>query len=132
MTNLEQTVVAGQGIKNYDPRFEVVMDTEEEWYKYINGYLGSRNIVISRGHILSVLLTIPPSHDNGANQGLGDEDLGSVFTQIVIDQFAANNDLSALPYVEMNGVRYPVLPPFGGYPGNNTFNRPQVNPYAQD
>jgi hypothetical protein len=105
-TDHQQTVKAGFAIQDYDPRLEQLA-TEITW----NSILGDAGFT-GRGHIFATSVGVPRYDNFGTNQGLGDEELGLVYTQELIDQFASDGDLSKLPYVIIGGIRYPVLPPF--------------------
>jgi hypothetical protein len=106
ITDHQQTVKAGFAIQDYDPRLEQLA-TEITW----NSILGDAGFT-GRGHIFVPTIT-GPRHDKGTNQGLGNEELGAVYTQELIEQFGSGNgDPSMLPYVVIDNVKYYVLPPF--------------------
>lgn len=125
ITNQKQMVIAGYAVKDHNPVFEG--GTEEDW----NGYLESRGF-IGRGHIFLVSVIVPGNRVKGTNQGLANEELGLVYTQELIEQFAnGNGDPSMLPFVVIDGVKYYVLPPFD-IGMKTTLNRVGKNPYAQE
>jgi hypothetical protein len=126
ITDFIQMVIAGFGIQDYNP---IIEEAGNDFY---SGHLRNAGVWESDiGHIFSPLVSrITPEYVTGTNQGLGNEQLDSVFTEQMLVEFATGNgDTSVLPKVVINGVEYSIF--WSGQIGidNHTLNN--NNPYAQ-
>jgi hypothetical protein len=125
ITDNVRMVIIGFANQEYDADYERLMTTGADWY----AFLEDRDF-IGRGHIFTPSISLPV-HEKGTNQGLGNEQLRGVYTQEMLSQFATSGDPNVLPKVIINGVEYDVMIPFNVGMSNNTFNRPEVNPYVK-